>query len=287
MNELNITSDSDDCNDENWFGSSTTSADNSSISSIPWAEDVVNQNKDEWDSIERMFYGEEDLPNDDKLKTEILEWTQKFPHLRVIGQQASIFYNVNGIQSDHNYEEIIAIHPPRANQYFSSTSACPKIETINNLEQDMQKCLRITSGPMLLRPNEQNSVRLLARKNHPQINNSAILNSFRNTYGNRNMGRNQDGNNKLDIFPQSARLLKVASTSSQLSAPIGKIFRISTASMMPRNRPLRNSVTLPSISLEPIAREGNVNRSISALISTIPGSRVPSKNALKKRSDSE
>lgn len=281
---MNLPSDSDDCNEENWFGSSTTSADNSSISSIPWAEDVVNQNKDEWEWIERMFYGEEDLPNDEKLRDEIISWTGKFPHLRIIGQQAPIYYNVNAQQSDHNYEEIIAIHPPRSNHYFNSSSAYSRIETMSNLEQDMQKCLRITSGPLLLRRNEPNANRLVTRKTHPQTNGSAALNSFRNTYGSR---RNQGESKQSNILPQSARLVKVSSSSSQLSAPIGKLFRISTASMMPRNRPLRNSVTLPAISLEPIAKEANVNRSISALISITPGTRVPSKNVIKKRSDSE
>lgn len=292
MADVNVTSDSeysDDFNDENWFGSTTASADNSSINSIPWAEDVVNQNKIEWDCLERMFYGESELPKDEKLRSEIIEWTDKFPHLRIVGKQAPIFFNVNATQSESSHEEVLAIHPPRAISHCSSSSACSaassRAESVASLELDMQKCLRITSGPLLLRRSEHAPSRLLTRKTHPQLHDAGVPDSARSSYGTRIFSKVQNEIGVKDIFPQSARLINVST--AQLSSPIGKLFRISTASVIPRNKPLRNSVTLPAISLRPIAKESSHDRSVSALIGTTPGIRIPSVGSCKSRSESE
>ena len=70
--------------------SSTNDYDLSSTSSFKWASDARLQNKSEWEQIERIFYGEEQMPEDQKTKEEFKEWMTAFPHLRVIGKKITI-----------------------------------------------------------------------------------------------------------------------------------------------------------------------------------------------------
>jgi hypothetical protein len=60
---MRIPSISEDSNDtEIQFSPTNSLGQQSSIGSIPWAEDAILENKEEWEKIERIFYGEEDLP---------------------------------------------------------------------------------------------------------------------------------------------------------------------------------------------------------------------------------
>lgn len=158
---------------ENWFSSPTSTSTNgrSSISSIPWAEDAIQQNQDKWEHIERMFYGEEELPSDSKLRNEFLDWMKMFPHIRVTGEQIPFHFDCCAIPSDENYEEIIAIDPPpfqsslnlqhgiglRKNLNIDSRKDEYKIPTNRRLSAidhyQLDKCIRITSGPILSRRN--------------------------------------------------------------------------------------------------------------------------------------
>ena len=110
--------------DDLWLSSSSAtdcSVDRYSINSIPWAEDAIKQNQEEWERIERIFYGEEELPRNKKIAQEIMEWQKKFPHLRINGKQC------------------VPIK-----QYSDDSSELP-------LNKQIEKCLRITSGPLLTR----------------------------------------------------------------------------------------------------------------------------------------
>lgn len=139
--DVNLSTESDDLTEDNWFSSPTTSFDGSSVNSIPWAEDVVKQNKETWDRIERWFYGEEPLPADDKLRHEIIEWTTQFPHIRVIGEQTPIYYESMATPIDSHYEELIDVHPSTASQIV------PKSVRLNrNLEQVLEDSLHIDIG---------------------------------------------------------------------------------------------------------------------------------------------
>ncbi|XP_055903745.1 uncharacterized protein LOC129939669 [Eupeodes corollae] len=61
---------------------SSSSVDRSSIGSIPWADDAIKQNQLDWEKVERMFCGEQDLSEaQPELKNEILEWHKKFPNI--------------------------------------------------------------------------------------------------------------------------------------------------------------------------------------------------------------
>lgn len=321
--EINLTSDSDDLFEDNWFTSPTTSFDGSSINSIPWAEDVVKQNQDEWERIERMFYGEEKLPTDEKLKNEIIEWTDRFSHLRVIGEQASIYFNINAVASDPNYEEIFSIHPPLFNCSKSARSQVPSLkaieryypvhETHTSIEDDVEKCLRITSGVLLTRRIPANSSQKINRiencnkeismeiplshikKQNAALSNRDAIQSFCSRYAD-HRGAHQDCEPlhiQLKSLPYSARLLKIPaikSNSFNTNTPVQNVIRISTATLVPIHRPLRPSLTLPSINIAPMYTDlASAGRSISALISHSPSTRVrlPSKSAFKKRSDSE
>jgi hypothetical protein len=55
---------------------SPTNSQSSSIGSLPWAEDSIFENKEEWEKIERIFYGEEDLPIGECHAVFIFEMTQ-------------------------------------------------------------------------------------------------------------------------------------------------------------------------------------------------------------------
>ncbi|GAB0087341.1 hypothetical protein DMENIID0001_016370 [Sergentomyia squamirostris] len=85
-----------------------------SQSSIPWAEDAIRQNQLEWERIERIFYGEEELPSDPKTRQEFTEWMTAFPHLRVTGRQIAPFCDLELLPEAHggDFEEILAIDPP-------------------------------------------------------------------------------------------------------------------------------------------------------------------------------
>lgn len=144
ITDVNLSTGSDDFTEENWFSSPTTSFDGSSVNSIPWAEDVVKQNREEWERIERMFYGEENLPSDVKLRNEIIEWTSRFPHIRVCGQQAPIFFDTSMAPLNANYEEIIETHSS------TPTRSAPKSVRIQGgLEQVLEDSLHIDLGHRL------------------------------------------------------------------------------------------------------------------------------------------
>lgn len=136
--DVNLSTESDDLTEENWFSSPTTSFDGSSVNSIPWAEDVVKQNKEIWDRIERWFYGEETLPDDEKLRSEIIEWNSHFPHIRIVGEQAPIYYDASVTPVDSNYEEVIDVHSSTSSQL-----GCKSPPVHRNLEQVLEDSLHI------------------------------------------------------------------------------------------------------------------------------------------------
>ncbi|XP_055677178.1 uncharacterized protein LOC129786293 [Lutzomyia longipalpis] len=107
------------------FYASTSDKSRSSTGSIPWAEDAIRQNQLEWERIERIFYGEEELPADPKTRQEFLEWMTAFPHLRVCGSQVPLFYDPERVpEGEEGYEEIFAIDPApqrRRKSYISET----------------------------------------------------------------------------------------------------------------------------------------------------------------------
>lgn len=60
----------------------SSSVDRSSIGSIPWADDAIKINKNEWEKVEKLLSGLEPLANvEEDLRKEILDWQKKFPHL--------------------------------------------------------------------------------------------------------------------------------------------------------------------------------------------------------------
>lgn len=320
--EINLTSDSDDFNDDTWFNSATTSFDGSSINSIPWAEDVIKQNKDEWENIERMFYGETDLPADEKLRNEILEWTKRFPHLRIVGKQASIYFSENSPCCAANFEEVLAIHPTggsarhqmtsyrtgnNSNSYYRRMDVLyPVRESHTSLDDDVEKHLQITSRPLLTRRNllwnQKESSANLAHGHYgnsrvtPTImsdtqlrTTSSALHSVRSSYDVHRVPEDNGGGQSKSMI-HSARLFNAPAMRIQSNAAINRIIRISTANLVPLGKPLRNSITLPAINIAPIYTESLASgRSFSTHPnqSATNRNRLPSSIAFKKRSESE
>lgn len=276
--EINLTSDMDDLNEDNWFTSPTTSFDGSSINSIPWAEDVIKQNKDEWENIERMFYGEVALPADEKLRNEILEWTNRFPHLRVVGKQSSFYFGEKSPCSAANYEEILAIHPTCGSARHRMTSyhnaamrrmdvLYPVRESHTSLDDDIEKHLQITSRPLLTRRNllwnqkemvsghyGNNRVTPATMPESQMRTASSALHSVRSSYDVHRIA-NDCGEGQSESMIHSARLVNVPALKTQTTVPINRIIRISTANLVPLSKPLRNSITLPAINIVPVYTE--------------------------------
>lgn len=287
--EINLTSDSEDLIDDFWFTSPNTSFDGASLNSIPWADDVVKQNQELWERVERMFYGEESLPtNDIKLRNEMIEWTKHFPYLRVAGQQISIYFSNNVIPSDPNYEEVIAIHPPPtyfergiygAHRFYDEEQQFQddSMAVNGNLAEDIEKCLRITSGPLLSRrmqnsrtahifrstinPNDIDTnyspQRIQNRNNHEL---KSALVSVRSNYDVQSQFVTKLYSSvdidRLHTVPYSARLIKIPTLKSAIvdqstTTATPNMIRIKTATLVPISRPLRNSITLPAINIEP------------------------------------
>lgn len=337
--EVSLSTESDDFTEDNWFSSPTTSFDGSSVNSIPWAEDVVKQNKEEWDRIERMFYGEESLPSDTKLRNEIMEWIQQFPHIRVSGQQAPLFYDPTAAPMDTHFEEVIEVHPNN-----SPKIAAKSIRLTRNLEQvledslhidmenrgrtsdsayckrsairrqyadaDINQCLRITSGALLLKRNivqdtkhgyeTRSSARAISTAmSQPRrsgclkpipADNVRCIRIHKDNFD--DMIRNRIilepiHISKAEPLSLSARLIKIPGIpmetewhkdgKTQKVAKQNKI-RMATASIIPVKRPLRSSITLPAINLAPSFFTDSHERSASA-------SYVACKSASKLRTD--
>ncbi|XP_049280434.1 uncharacterized protein LOC125762410 [Anopheles funestus] len=139
----------------------TSSQGRSSIGSIPWAEDAIKQNQNEWERIDRMFYGEEDLPSDAKLREEILEWTSVFPFLRVTGKPITILESVHAKGNDPFHEEIFMVDPPLPGRTRSSRSGRdgPNKYPVKDVECvltscELDKCLCISSGQLYRQSNQ-------------------------------------------------------------------------------------------------------------------------------------
>lgn len=170
---LNTDSESDESADI-WAKSSVRS---SSIGSIPWAEDAIKQNEEEWNAIEQMFYGERELPTNKKIREEFLEWIIKFPHLRVVGHSLqnpriktadkAEITTIDKIQhKQRNTTDAVNPSPNSSSVHnlFTRTKSnrleCEKVNDFaksTELSYQIQRCLRITSGPLLSRRVQQNS----------------------------------------------------------------------------------------------------------------------------------
>lgn len=358
--EINLTSDSEDFFDDYWFFSSSASHDGSSVNSIPWADDVVKQNQELWDRVERMFYGEESLPaNDPKLAHEIRIWTTHFPYFRVSGSampintrppiaattatSTTIAENYDAIPSDPHFEEIFAIHPtPEMNTCKTAAAMCATARTLrpsdsnpmrdDQLANDIEKYLRITSGPLLSRRTQSRTAYHFRNNNNNNDSEAGNLMQNKSKWHPSNSrhstkpqlksalvhSRNIDAGvhyvrklytsidtERMHNVPYSARIIKVpalknqtrdlrtipmSSSSSSIAATTASkpnIIRIKTATLVPISRPLRNSITLPAIKIEPQYFDRNLcNDAISALI--YPNTNIDSPNkTLKKRSESE
>lgn len=154
------------------FSRSTSSLGRSSTGSIPWAEDAVKQNQLEWERIERMFYGEEDLPSDSKLREELLEWMTAFPHLRVLGRAVTIEESPTAKGSDPFHEEVFAADPPRMSRIRSSRSGKNakqfKESELQLVPNDIERYLHISSG-QIMRNNHRNAKELVKNTSDPLI----------------------------------------------------------------------------------------------------------------------
>lgn len=145
------------CDESNdiWLTSPTSSQGRSSISSIPWAEDAIKQNEEEWETIEQMFYGELPLPTNKKIREEFEDWMAKFPHIRVVGRQIPNPAAYTLMSNEIHREECLAIDPPAVPAYRSWHHDTYQDSQImvrpTDLNSEIEQCLRITSGPLLSR----------------------------------------------------------------------------------------------------------------------------------------
>lgn len=331
-------SDSEDYIEDYWFTSPSASVDGSSVNSIPWADDVVNKNQEIWERIERMFYGEEPLPaNDEKLRNEIQQWTAQFPHLRVSGTAMPIYSNAKAMPSDPSHDEVIAMHPfgqlertqgvhkltdrdrMQAKERLFRFSAKDDVHDL--LANDVEKCLRITSGPLLARriqakPSpaiytavyplhmECGAVQPAPSANRRYLDSATgSIRSVCERVGSRYAADAYDGlDDRMRSVPYSARVNNVPALKNDGGdgneviatkyTRFNGIQRIKTATLIPLNQAIRTSITLPSIDIEPkhIGHSSRyIGESISALIypDTNKALHASFRNKYKRRSESE
>lgn len=150
-----------------WSASGTSSiADDSSSSrgsSMPWAAEAIEQNRRDWLQIDEMLYGERELPKNERLHKELLQWRERFPHIRTRGRAVGLS-NFNAIQIGKSYkdEEVIAIDPPTRKGFLfrfqpnhldgPQSTESPTNRFVSNTSQLLEKCLRITSSSWSKRP---------------------------------------------------------------------------------------------------------------------------------------
>lgn len=164
--------DSDTLTELSFSRSPTSSLGRSSTGSIPWAEDAVKQNQLEWERIERMFYGEEELPSDSKMREELLEWMTAFPHLRVLGRGVTINESPTAKCSDPFHAEVLAADPPLMSRIRSSRSGKnakhSQERELQLVPNDIDRCLHISSG-QIMRNNHRNAKEFIKNTSDPII----------------------------------------------------------------------------------------------------------------------
>lgn len=158
--------------DDDSIGTLINSPTNSSVSSsasIPWAKENIADNRNEWNKIERIFYGEEELPTETKTRNEFLEWMELFPHLRIVGNKIPIYYDPSA-KEENFVNEILAIDPPieRYNSRSKSSSRKTSTDEIyftrkssklkeDHLSSDLNKFLKISRSPVMARRQHLNN----------------------------------------------------------------------------------------------------------------------------------
>ncbi|CAO1434456.1 unnamed protein product [Diamesa serratosioi] len=201
----------------------------STSGSLKWSRDADNQNnKNDWELIEKIFYGEEKLPEDESTRKEFLEWMQAFPHLRVIGKQLNLTSSMN-TSSNTQFEEIFAIDPPvarsRIDSFMLLEHELNEKLSIRRSQQnvsyqlknnDIEKYLRITSSGNLQSQQQQQKSASITKKLNDQTT-SYIINPI-NVGDNRKLSRIQEykrfdfdksTNQNLIISAVSPRILNI------------------------------------------------------------------------------
>lgn len=134
----------------NFLNSSSASQGRNSSASLPWADpsEQILQNQLEWERIERIFYGEEELPADPKTKAEFLEWMNAFPYLRVTGKSINT-PSVHEIPKAFEYKEIVA-----KDHKISYNYKRPEVNfraPLQTRKEDISKVIETRSGHVLNR----------------------------------------------------------------------------------------------------------------------------------------
>lgn len=152
-----------------FWSAGTSSIDDGSSSrgsSMPWAAEAIEQNRRDWLQIDEMLYGERELPRNDRLRQELVQWMARFPHIRTRGRaiESSDLYAIQMNKTIKKDEEVFAIDPqPRKhflmtfqpnhldNHHQLSTNSTQN-RFVTNTSHLLEKCLRITSSSWSKRP---------------------------------------------------------------------------------------------------------------------------------------
>lgn len=229
---------------------------NSSFS-IPWAEDAIRQNKELWERVEAMLYGEEEPDGDEATKRELKEWMEEFPHLRIMGRPCVTHCTSSTLlrASDPNYQEVFAMHPGPFRQDGESTSL-----------RGLEDCLKISSGPVARRS------AIFIRKTDNQIPINPViekvktieLDSAGRVTRNSVIYRHMTPTHSMQAPPEVSFLIR----NSGGALDVSKIIKTPSSKSATYRIPLhseRRRLILPSINVTPPSFDsGIVGRSISA-----------------------
>lgn len=189
-----------------------------------------------------MFYGEDKLPTDPKLRNEFLDWMTLFPHIRITGEQIPFHFDCCAVPCDVNYEEIIAIDPPPIQKChglssrkhlnitthkdeYNNIPINRRLSAINHYQLD--KCIRITSGSILSHRNhfhktnaeQQKPIRtnrITSINEHSPIRIASVKSDF---YGHRKITNQPIQNVRNTIYMESLSRPVTLSSNSLLKMP--------------------------------------------------------------------
>lgn len=173
-------------------------------SSMPWAAEAIEQNRRDWLEIDEILYGEREFPKNERLHQELLQWKERFPHIRARGQAVGInSYNLINIKQSNNDEEVLAIDPQPRKSFlmrFQPNQLEKKLTIdsapnrfVTNTSQLLEKCLRITPSSWSQRN---------ASVTSGNIRNIALINS--DSSGNRIKSVRSDIHRQTDFYGKSA-----------------------------------------------------------------------------------
>lgn len=223
-------------------GTSSIDDGSSSRGSMPWAAEAIEQNRREWLGVEEILYGERELPENERLRDELMQWMERFPYVRVRGNAIGFKELVTIDVGNYSTEaETLAIDPqPPKSSIIKSYPKSLELENrkrivnnsitsanrfVSNTTNLLEKCLQITSSSWSKRPSiTSGKTRFLP----PQNTQSSV---------DRVKSVRSDIHRQSDFYGQKANATNIRTISSSSLAQKTPLVETETSSLLRFRRP--------------------------------------------------